>query len=279
VIENLPKTPLSDEAHYRIGYAWETAGDDFDKARASYQIVRDRAGSTGFGMQAADRLRNLDRIARFRSETGDSVHKETEEAFLLAEQYLFQLEKPERAMEEYQKVVDRFPGTPVAAKAMNAQAWVLSRKLERGGSADSLLWRVVREHPGTEAQIAARDYLEERGQTVPAELIVLPKAPEPEPEVAQQSLTAPPTETPRLGETHPPGDREMLGPTGAPLPYRMTVPDSIPATSQPPDTMMQVAPRDTARAPATSFAPTARDSALRRVAVDSTSTPSRPKEK
>jgi len=269
VVQNLPRTPLADEANYRIGYAWETVGDDFDKARASYQVVRDRSGGTGFGIQASERLRNLERIARFRAEAGDSVQKESEAGFLVAELYLFQLEKPERAIEEYRKVEEKFPDTPIAAKAMNAEAWVLARKLDRGAAADSLLWKVVREHPGTEAQIAARDYLEERGHEVPSELIVLPLAPVPV--VAEQSLTPPPAETPRLGQPPAGADFETLGPTGAPLPYRMTIPDSATA-----DTAAVHVPRDTVAIQPPSFAPTARDSMLRRGGLDSAFVPPPP---
>ena len=58
-------------------------------------------------------------------------------------------------------------GTPYQAKAMTAQAWVLENKLKRKASADSLWWEVVRFHPATEAQLAARDYLERDGGTVP----------------------------------------------------------------------------------------------------------------
>ena len=50
---------------------------------------------------------------------------------MLAEQYLFQLDKPERALDEYREIEDDYRGTPWGGKAMNAQAWVLSRKLER----------------------------------------------------------------------------------------------------------------------------------------------------
>jgi hypothetical protein len=125
--------------------------------------------------QANQRLTNLDRLAQFREAGGDSVERRAEAGFLLAELYLFQLDKPDRALEEYRKIAAEFEGTPIAAKAMNAQAWVLSRKLERTAEADSIFWAVVRQHPATEAQLAARDYLEMHGLEVPSDLIKLPE--------------------------------------------------------------------------------------------------------
>ncbi len=174
VVRDYPRTPLAAEAQFRIGYTYEIAADDFEKARAEYAKVRDIA-SSAFVTQAAQRLANLDRIAKFRSTTKDTVEAKAEAGFLLAEQYLFQINKPERALEQYHQIEHDFTGTPWAAKAIVAQAWVLSRKLDRKAEGDSLFWLAVREHPATEAQLAARDYLEMEGAQVPSDLIRLPE--------------------------------------------------------------------------------------------------------
>lgn len=214
IVEVYPKTPLGAEAQYRIGYAYETVGDDFAAARAEYDKVKDHTGATGFGVQALQRSQNLARIEQFREAADDSSGQRADAGFVLAEQYLFQLEKPERALEEYRRIAAEFPGTAVAAKAKTAEAWVLSRRLDRGVEADSLFWEVVREHPATEAQLAARDYLEEDGHHVPESLIVLPEPPEPEPapEPAAETPQIPtPVQTPAVPDT-------VLGPAGGPPP-------------------------------------------------------------
>jgi tetratricopeptide (TPR) repeat protein len=201
VVSDYPKTALAAEAQYRIGYAYETAGDDFERARTEYARVKDHSsGGVGFGIQAAQRLSNLERLAQYQGTAGDSVGKKSEAGFLLAELYLFQLDKPERALEEYRKVEQQFPSTPIAAKAINAQAWVMSRKLERGAEAESLLWGVVRKYPATEAQLAARDYLEFRGRSVPAEWIRLPERQLAVADTGER-LTPPPSESMPLGST------------------------------------------------------------------------------
>jgi tetratricopeptide (TPR) repeat protein len=200
VVHLYPKTQLGAEAQYRIGYTYEAAGDDFARARDEYARVVEESPGSAFATQAQGRLANLDRVMQYRTAGGDTLRKRAEEGFLLAELYLFQLGKPERALEEYGKVAAALPGTPWAAKALDAQAWVLSRKLGRTAEAESLFWVVVHQYPATEAQLAARDYLERGGASVPDSLIRMPLEPEPQFAPADTAnLTPPPEGTPRLG--------------------------------------------------------------------------------
>jgi TolA-binding protein len=198
VVRLYPKSPLSAEAQYRVGYALETAGDDFERARSEYARVKDEFPNSAFSVQAQSRMTNLDRVVQFRSAGGDTLQKRAEAGFLLAELYLFQLAKPERALDEYRKVTRDCAGTPWAAKALTAEAWVLNRKLGRRAEADSLLWVVVRHYPATESQLAARDYLEQDGITVPDSLIRLPLPVVPAP-VDSVRLTPPPAGPAPLG--------------------------------------------------------------------------------
>ncbi len=198
VIEDYPKTALAAEGQYRIGYTYETVLDDFDGARQEYAKVRDQSASSAFFAQANARQVSLDRLARYRSAGGDSLGRKVEAGFLLAEQYLFELDKPARALETYAQIARENAGTPAAGKALTAQAWVLRHKLDRATQADSLLWTVVREYPATEAQLAARDYLEMTGQQVPSDLIRLP-----EPQLAAVDTT--------VQLSHPPEGNTPLG--------------------------------------------------------------------
>jgi tetratricopeptide (TPR) repeat protein len=260
IVVDYAKTPLAAEAQYRVGYTYETALDDFDAARAEYDKVKEHAGSSGFGLQAYQRLQALDRLAQFRNVSEDSTEARAEGAFLLAEQYLFELNKPDRALEEYQKITRDFPGTPAAGKALNAEAWVMRTRMGRPGAADTLHWKVVYEYPGTEAQLAARDYLERSGYEVPSELIKLPEPPPPPP-MADTAMVHPPESVmPAIVDT-------LLGPGGGPGPGMqvqprregsmfeqpgdslgtLVHPDSIPRAPQPPPPAPAPAPADTTR--------------------------------
>jgi tetratricopeptide (TPR) repeat protein len=198
VLTDYPKTALSAEAQYRTGYAYETSADDFDRALQEYAKVKEQFGLTQYTQQAQSRSEDLGRIMQFRKGTGaDSLEKKAEAGFLTAERYLFELKRPERALEEYANVSSTYAGTAVAGRALNAQAWVLSRRMNRNREADSLFWKVVREYPATEAQLAARDYLEADGQVVPDSLIKMP-VPRPAPVDTAKALTPVPP-TPPLG--------------------------------------------------------------------------------
>ena len=202
VLQDYPKTAISAEAQYRIAYGYEAFADDFERAQQEYALVKDQFGMSNFTTQAQQRSDDLVRIMQYRKGGGaDSLEKKAEAGFLVAERFLFQLNKPERAIEEYARVAAEYPKTAAAGRALNAQAWVLRRKLDRPAAADSLNWRVVREYPATEAQLAARDYLEAAGQMVPDSLIKLPapKKPEPVDSTLAAPLTPVPTNTPPLG--------------------------------------------------------------------------------
>ncbi len=202
VIADYPRSQLAAEAQYRIGFGYETGANDFAKARAEYAKVREQVGASQFAQQADQRLENLDRIERFRTAGGaDSLARQAEARFLTAELFLFGQDKPQRAVEVYRAIADSSPQPAVRARAMNAQAWVMARKLGQKDAADSLFWKVVRDYPATEGQLAARDYLEGSGQVVPANLIVAPKEiAKPVLDPADEALTPPPGGTSPLGK-------------------------------------------------------------------------------
>jgi TolA-binding protein len=246
VLHDYPRTQLAAEAQYRIAYAYETGADDFARARAEYEKVKSQTGQSQFSQQADQRLENLARIERFRTASGaDSAERKAESRFLTAEHYLFNLDRPERALAEYRAIADSSPSSAVVARALNAQAWLLARKLNDRAAGDSLFWKVVREHPGTEAQIAARDYLEAGGQSVPASLIVPPKEPVRPLLDLGDSLTRPPRGTTALGgRTSPFADPTRLGsPTRA-----GTMADSLRRLRAQRDSVISLAQSDTSAA-------------------------------
>jgi len=253
VIDLFPHTPLAAEGQYRVAYTYETAKDDFDRARTEYGKVQAQSSTTQYAAQAQLRLASLDRLAQYRKAGADSTAKKAEAGFLTAEQYLFQLDKPDRAIEQYRAIARDLPGTEYAAKAMNAEAWVLRNKYSMKEASDSLLWAVVRNYPKTEAQLNARDYLERYGHNVPSDMIQPPDLPAPALRDTV-ALTPPPQQVDSIGVRHRSasmdsllrqgmiraGDAPMQSSTPAPAPVApipasresLAVP---PSSSTPPD--------------------------------------------
>ena len=250
VVDGFPRTSLAAEAQYRTAYVHETIGDDFETARTEYAKVSPQSPTSPFAAQAGQRLTNLDRLIQYRSSAGpDSLGKKAETGLLLAELYLFQLDKPDRALEEYRKVSGASPGTPYAGKALNAEAWVLRNKFHRDAEADSLLWVVVRGYPKTEAQVDARDYLERYGHPVPAELIQLPDPPVVVPDTTR--LTPLPSRVDSIGVRHTPSILDSLlryGSIRAGEPPVTPTRPPVPRAPAPPDSSSRPAVADTTRA-------------------------------
>ncbi|MEO6461802.1 MAG: tetratricopeptide repeat protein, partial [Candidatus Eisenbacteria bacterium] len=131
VIEDQPRTPWAAEAAFRSGYLHEVIRDDFAAARASYDGVAQQLPSSPFVAQAAQRRDNLDDLESFRQARGDSVSGDAaaEAAFKSAEIYLFQLGKPDKALEEYARLGRDHPGSALAPRAAFARGWVKARRL------------------------------------------------------------------------------------------------------------------------------------------------------
>ena len=264
VAEEFLQSPLASEAQYRVGLVFETVADDFDAARTEYGKVAKLSAASPYAAQASQRLVNLERLSQVRTGGGsDSLAKGAEASFMRAELYLFQNNKPERALEEYGRIAEQLPGTAWAGKALTAQAWVLRTKLDHPAQAESLLWVVVRDYPRTEAQLSARDYLEAAGRIVPDSLIQMPEPVFVPPDTSMK-LTPPPPGLDSLGVRRvltpeslgtlpliragdpvaPPPGPDMRAPLPLPAPA-----DTLfgPALA---DTLRTAAPADTARAPA-----------------------------
>jgi TolA-binding protein len=210
VVAGFTRTPLAAEAQFRVAYVYETMADDFETARQEYAKVQTHSPASPFTAQATVRLGNLTRLSQYRSGAGpDSASKKAEAGFMLAELYLFQLDKPDRALEEYRKIANEQAGTPHAGKALNAEAWLLRNKLGRPLEADSVLWVVVKGYPKTEAQVDARDYLERYGHRVPPEMIQLPEKPSP-PAPDTTALSRPPARADSIGVRRMPAGMDSL---------------------------------------------------------------------
>jgi outer membrane protein assembly factor BamD (BamD/ComL family) len=240
VIQDYPRTALAAEAQFRIGFAYETGSEDFARARAEYDRVKEQVGAGPFAQQAQQRTENLVRLERFRTASGaDSLQRQAEAKFLIAEHFLFNLDRPDRALEEYRDIADSSADSSVIARALVAQGWVLARKLDKPAAADSLYWRVVREYPGTQAQLAARDYLEAGGKTVDEKLIVAPAVTAPP--LFQEELAQAPSHVIRPGQVRP-------ATPGASSPRTSALSDSIRLTIEMRDSLNARARRDTTEA-------------------------------
>jgi TolA-binding protein len=154
VIDEYRGTPYAAEAQYRIGYTYEVDLEDFDEAQKAYQAVS-RHGRSSFTEDAERRAKNLGTVKNLLAEAAsDSASAATAAAaqahFMRAELYLFQQDKPEKALAEYQEIQKDFPGTEHEAKAALAEAWVRMNALADTARGRAKYAEVMRRFPDTE---------------------------------------------------------------------------------------------------------------------------------
>jgi len=163
VIEDHPRTPWAAEAAFRSGYLHEVIRDDFTAARESYDAVAQQLPSSPFVAQAAQRRENLEDLESFRTARGDSasVDAAAEAVFRSAELYLFQLGKPDKALEEYARLSREFPESPLAPRAAFARGWVKARRLGDAAGARQEFEALIAAWPESDAAARARHLLEQ----------------------------------------------------------------------------------------------------------------------
>lgn len=157
VMEDFQKTSFAAEAEYLKGFTYEIYYEDLTRAKTSYDRVSSHFQRSVFVDQAERRSEGIGKLMQYLEEGGQLEERaEGESAFLSAELNLFQLNKPDKALEVYRGVEKTYPDSPLAAKAAYAVAWVLINKLDREEEGMQEYRRIVERYPYTDYADAAR---------------------------------------------------------------------------------------------------------------------------
>jgi outer membrane protein assembly factor BamD (BamD/ComL family) len=165
IVNDKSRINIAPQALYQIGFIQETVGEDAKSARATYTHVSEQYKSSPYALQSQQRIANLDKMDALRAAaSSDTTGKEqaAAAAFAVAERYLVDSDRPERAVQEYAKVEHDFAKTQVAPKASFAAGWVYYRKLQHKEAADSVWKHVMTEYPETQYGQAASAILRGR---------------------------------------------------------------------------------------------------------------------
>lgn len=124
LIETYPNTPVAADAQFRIGYLYESALNDYDGAAKEYEKLKTGPPSE-FQTQANRRSQGLNALKKYRETLGaDTTGAQARSAFLLAELYYFQLERPDSALLQYATVESQYPQSVYAPKSAYARLWI-----------------------------------------------------------------------------------------------------------------------------------------------------------
>lgn len=124
LVEKFPRTNVAYEAQFRIGYLYEAELEDYDAAGREYDKLRTQPQSQ-FSDLAARRAQSLATLKQYRATlAADTTQAKAASAFMLAELYYFQLDKPESALIEYRRIEAEYPTSAYAAKSAYARLWI-----------------------------------------------------------------------------------------------------------------------------------------------------------
>ena len=158
VANRYPRTDSACEAYFRLGMLHRDCIGDLNSAKDAFRSSsREKPGSeTGKAailesaslIKLNSLLEKLDRAED--AETRAGLHMEMAEVFLL------NIRKPAEAKKHYETVREETPGSPLAAKATLATAWIERYRFDNRACADSLYAVVAADFPDSEEAAKAR---------------------------------------------------------------------------------------------------------------------------
>ncbi len=149
LVEKFPRTNVAYEAQFRIGYLYEAELDDFDGAGREYDKLKAQPTSE-FSTLAARRAQSLATLRQYRTAmASDTTQARAGAAFLLAELYYFQFDKPDSAVLQYRQVEAEFPKSVFAAKSAYARLWIATQDRNDTVAAAALTDSIAERYRGT----------------------------------------------------------------------------------------------------------------------------------
>jgi len=141
-------------ANYNLGLIFQYDYEDYTKAKEFYDKAKSRAAGDDIYQDALQRSTDIgkleeysDRIELDTSATEAEVDSAAYQQYLLAELYMYQLDKPDSAYNEFMYIVDSFPSSYFTPKAMIAAAAISREYYEDTVRCDSMLRIALKEYP------------------------------------------------------------------------------------------------------------------------------------
>ena len=156
-VEN-PKTDESAEAYYQLGEIYESKIIDFKKAKENYDLASKEKYGSESAKKALQKSAAITKMEDYQTQLSkEESDKSIETLFLLAEIYLIQLNQPDSALKEYLLLVEKYPQSEYAPKALFASAWIWENVKKDASEAFKLYQRILNEYPGGDyAQLALK---------------------------------------------------------------------------------------------------------------------------
>jgi len=156
ITEKYPRSEESANAYFALGEIYQDDFGSLEEAKKMYDACSTEKRDTPVAKEALTRSANISRIEEYYQELSDQDAQESGKAlFLLGELYLTQMDDPDSAQTEYLALVNKFPESEYAAKALYAAAWIAQNVKHDSIQAEELCRRVVDEYPRSDYSVPA----------------------------------------------------------------------------------------------------------------------------
>lgn len=141
ILNLFPNHPACAKALYSLAFIYENEYQNKTLTDSLlFELVKRFPNS--FHAQEARKKLNLQLVT--------SQTNQAEELYKKAEQILFNENDVQRALAEYQKIIDKFPESEYAPKALYAMGWIYENKLSQNDKAAEIYREVLKKYPKTD---------------------------------------------------------------------------------------------------------------------------------
>ncbi|TFH64864.1 MAG: tetratricopeptide repeat protein [Candidatus Zixiibacteriota bacterium] len=143
-----PRWVQAAEGYYRIGTIVQNDWSDLGLAKSLYDQATKIPSTGKWGQMALTRSSDITKVEKYRAEPSDSSEDIVDvNRFLLAELYRTTLDQSDSALGEYKSLVEDFPGSELAPKALIAIGWLYENQYYDTASAREYYQKILDEYP------------------------------------------------------------------------------------------------------------------------------------
>ncbi len=153
-------------ANFNLGLIYQYDYEDYQEAKKYYDKAKTAGAASGVYQDALQRSTDIGKLEEYsqqREFDSTATQEDYDDAaltqYLLAELYHTQLGKPDSAFQEFAYILEQFPNTPIAPKAMIAMAILYRDQYDDTLSCDTTLRAVLRDYPRSDYVTEAIDLL------------------------------------------------------------------------------------------------------------------------
>ncbi len=162
--ENFTKRIESAEAYYRLGEIAQEDWGDLVVAKDMYELAGKEQRGGDWRTMAMEKVADIKLVETYLSAVGsDSLDSALESRYLLAEMYRTELNRPDSAIQEYQKIIELGPESPLAPRSLLAIGWILENNYQDTAASRAQYQKVIDQYPQSDALQKAVELLDLQG--------------------------------------------------------------------------------------------------------------------